>query len=122
MDTELPSKIKATIYHKGPDGSIGKTEGYVTETSTHGVTIIPARGRRERMLMSYYTPFWMVVEGWGHPTPGNGQRVVSSGPGVTVTQGAYRSQDPRWVEDFFAGAGQGLQPLAIYRDGVLTTK
>lgn len=107
--------VKSTIYHKSPDGSIGKIEGFVTEVTRSGVTFIPARGRRERTIMSYYTPFWMVVAGWGHPTPDRGEKVVSSDSGVTVTQGMYRSQDPRWVEDFLASTGKGLKALAIYR-------
>lgn len=117
IDEAADRRVKATVYHKTAVGSIGKIECFVTEVSRSGVTFIPARGRRERTIMSYYDPFWMVVAGWGHPTPEAGMRVVHSAPGVEVSQGAYRSQDPRWVEDFLASAGKGLKALASYRSG-----
>lgn len=110
-------QLKATIYHKTASGSIGKTEGFVTDVNKHGVTYIPARARKERMIMSYYDPFWMVVAGWGHPTPPDPYKVVSKTPEVEVRQGLYRSTDPRWVADFMADIGEKLKPLAVFDSG-----
>lgn len=109
---------KVTIYHKGPVG-IGKIEAArVTEISEHGVTFVLRRGRRPHMLMSYYTSFWMVVAGWGHPEPDSAMVPLPSAPGVTVSRSKYRSCDPRWVSDFMEAIGGSLTPIAVYHDGI----
>ncbi len=70
--------------------------------------------------MSYYSSFWMVVEGWGHPEPhGLFLPATQSETGCEVARGCYRSCDPSWVGDFLAGAGAELKPIAVYRDGAL---
>jgi hypothetical protein len=107
--------LKASLYHKTAVGSIGKVECFITDVNKDGVTFIPARGRSERTLMSYYDPWWMIVAGWGHPSPDGAWRDGSSNqPGLTIHQSKYRRHDDRWVSDFLEGPGKSLKPLAIY--------
>jgi hypothetical protein len=117
---------KVTIYCKAAGGNIARIEGYFIRVEDHGpnlgadVIFIKKRGRSECTVMSYYSSFWMVVDGWGHPQPDGlflpGSR---SETGCEVARGRYRSCDPSWVGDFLADAGAELKPIAMYRDGVL---
>jgi hypothetical protein len=111
---------KVTIYSKGAGGNIVKAEGYLKEASDHGVKYIPKRGKRERMVMTYYSPFIMVVSGWKRPDPDSlyDPATADTSGGVTTTRGRYRGTDPRWVEDFLMKI-PGLKPIALYRGGKL---
>lgn len=119
---------KVTIYCKAPGGCIARTEGYFVRVEEHNcpgggadVVFIKKGGRLECTVMSFYSSFWMVVDGWGHPDPDSLFLAAErSESGVETARGRYRSCDPRWIADFFAGAGRGLKPRAMFRDGVLT--
>ena len=111
-----PDLPKVTIYTGG--GSvigIRKIEGYLSTVSKHGINFIPKRGKRERMIMTYYDPFIMVVEGWGKPNPPDKMvPMESTTPGVEVSKGKYRSTDPRWITDFTEGVGKSLRPIVLF--------
>jgi|GEM_PF-2750703 len=115
---------KATIYFKGPLG-ISKTEGHLTSVDAGGaggmVNYIPKGGRRERGIMTYYSPFIMVVEGWNKPDPDTAFEEIGEGktPGVSLSKGKYMSADPRWVSDFMDAIGKRMRPLVLFEDGKL---
>lgn len=112
---------KVTIYSKAPVG-IAKAEGFLTGVNDSMVTYIPKGGRRERAVMSYYAPFWMVVKGWKQPEPSDPfGKDTSSTKGVSVQKAHYRSTDPRWVSDFLEGPGKSLKPLVVHQNGSLKT-
>jgi hypothetical protein len=107
-----------TLYTRGDTsfmslGNIMKTEcrslkievgPYAQYTNAIQVTFVPKGGRRARTMVQTHAPDVLVLEGHGHMDP-DGAFVPSgipSGPGVTVTQGRYRSNDPRWGQDFSA--------------------
>lgn len=116
---------KVTIYSKGPAGNIIRTEGLLTAIHNSAgwanVAFIPKGARREAMIMSYYSPFWMVVEGWGHPEPqGLYDPATERGSGeVTSMRGRYRSQDPRWEKDFYNSLFDKLKSkiIAVHKEG-----
>lgn len=114
--------VKATIYFTGAMGDIKSVDGTVTRVaSPGGIFFIKKGGRRENMIMTYYSPFIMAVKGWGHPKPPSAWRetVDTSTPGVTMRQGKYRSADPRWESDFMGAVGDRLKPIVLFRDGTL---
>lgn len=123
---------KVTIYYKGPGGNILQQEGHFVRVEDRGpgrgadVVFRPRRGRRERVIESYYHSFWMVVEGWEQPTPDSlfvdpvtpvEPNVATSG--VIVRTGRYRSTDPRWVSDFCEGVGKRLTVRAVFHNRTL---
>jgi hypothetical protein len=116
---------KVTIYHVAPLGGLVKTEGYLKGVSKSGVTFVPKKGRRERMIMSYYDPFWLVAKGWGHPDPKNPQRIVSKTGGVVVSKPKYGGVKGtiRHAEDFMATVGKDLKSktMAVYQGKSLKT-
>lgn len=116
---------KVTIYHKGAAGNILRTEGHLVridarETGGADVVFVKKGGRHEVAVMSYYSSFWLVVDGWGHPQPDDlflpARETVT---GCMVARGRYRSCDPAWVQDFMRSVGADLRPIAMYRDGAL---
>jgi hypothetical protein len=119
-----PSAIgqRVTVYFSGPMGAIGSKEGTLSAVDAHGVDFIPKGGRRAHRIMAYYSPFIMVVNGWGKAKPGSGMvPVASSTPGVTVSRGLYRSHDPRWVSDFMRDVGNKYAPIALFDHGQLVS-
>jgi len=62
---DAPERV--TIYYTGAMGNIAKMEGALTDMSYNGVAgtvdYIPKGGRRERTIMTYYSPFILVVKG-----------------------------------------------------------
>jgi hypothetical protein len=119
------AKDKVTIYCKGVAGNIVRLEGHLVRIVDHGtngadVVYQKPRGRADYVVSSYYSSFWAVVDGWGHPAPDSlFLAAKETAPGVTVEHARYRSCDPSWVADFFAGAGVNLQLRAMFRDRVL---
>lgn len=121
MPSAKPTGPKVTIYFKGVLG-ISKKEGIVQYANKHRVQYM-AKGARTRasVIDSYYSPFFLVVAGWGHPDADTAwQPPEQSAPGVTVQKSKYTSTDPRWVDDFLAGSGRGLKPLAMLKNGTFT--
>jgi len=119
-----PSAIgqRVTVYFSGPMGAIGSKEGTLSAVDAHGVDFIPKGGRREHRIVTYYSPFIMVVSGWGKAKPGSGMvPVASSTPGVTVSRSLYRSHDPRWVSDFMRDVGNKYAPIAMFDHGQLVS-
>jgi hypothetical protein len=116
---------KVTLYYKGLAGNIVREEGHLVRIKDHGtngadIVYRKRRGRADYVVSSYYSSFWAIVDGWGHPAPdGLFRAAEETAPGVTVAHGRYRSCDPSWVEDFFTGAGADLKVRAMFRDGVL---
>lgn len=110
---------KVTIYFKAPMG-IGKVEGRLTEVNDPGgVSYIGKGGSREKMIMTYYSPFILVVEGWNKPDPDSiwDPATRQEGGGVVTQRGRYRSTDPRWESDFLAGPGKSLKQIVLFKDG-----
>jgi hypothetical protein len=120
-DAGAPKRV--TIYTNSPMGSIAKFEGVLTGFDHNGVggvvNYIPKGARKERGLMTYYHHFIMVVEGWGKPEPEGGFLPSQPGstPGVSVSRGRYRSNDPRWISDFMDGPGKALHPIILIEEG-----
>ena len=117
-------RTPVTIYMTGPMGAIAKVEGFLTGVTAEvggTVSYVPKRGRREKMIMTYYSSFIMVVQGWNKPEPDGGFLPAEPGstPGVSVSRGRYRGHDPRWVTDFLEGPGKGLIPIVLFQDGRL---
>jgi len=130
---------KVTIYHKGRGGNILRSEGTLASIwempSGSNVGYIPRGSKKEDMVMSYYSPFWMVVEGWGHPKPeglydpGEGQTEVGVAPhwgpfsigSVSTGRSRRMSTDPAWVTNFYNGLFEKLRAkiIAVYKDGRL---
>ena len=115
--------VKATIYMSSAYGAITKVEGTATAVNysdAGGLQLyyVPKGGKRERLIMSYYTPFIFVVKGWGHPTPGDGftAPVAGATPGVTTRRSRYMSHDDRWVSDFMTEIGHRFKPILVYKD------
>jgi hypothetical protein len=119
------TKGKVTIYCKGVAGNIVRLEGHlvrIVDNGTNGADVVyrKPRGRADYVVASYYSSFWLIVDGWGHPAPDSlFMPAKETAPGVTVAHARYRSCDPSWVADFFARAGVNLRVLAMFRDGVL---
>ena len=114
---------KVTIYSRQSTiPGISKIEAVLTGvTNPGGIYYVPKRGRRERMMMTYYAPFILVVPGWGHPDPGSAWEDAQPGssPGVTVQKSKYRSTDPRYITDFMESVGKRLKPIVLFEDGKL---
>jgi len=113
---------KVTIYFSSPMGAIDKVEGYLSSVSEHTVDFVPKRGRNEATIMSYYTPFWMVVKGWNLPAiKTTAWRDVRQEKGVMSATSKYTAYDPRWISDFMTAGGKKLKPMAIYHNRKLRT-
>ena len=116
---------KVTIYAKGAAGNIGRHEVHFVRVVDHGtngadVVFRKRRGRAEYVVSSFYSSFWAVVDGWGHPKPDSlYARTEETAAGVTVSYGRYRSCDPSWIADFLSGAGATLKFRAMFHNGVL---
>jgi hypothetical protein len=124
---------KVTIYSQGAFGAIDKVEGYLAGVRGHGkgsapgamVDYVGKRGRKVRTVWSMYSPFIMVVEGWGHPDPESlYDPATATGGEVTTMRGRRRGTDPGWVDSFLAGPGKKLKSkiVAIFKDGKLSIK
>ena len=111
---------KVTIYHKGRAGAVIKVEGFLDSVNVPGgVTYIPKRGRRSQMIMTYTSPFIMVVSGWNKPEPPDAMETLSDDGKVTVEKGLFRSNDPRWIELFMDKVGKRLRPIVLIEGGRL---
>ena len=111
-----------TIYMKGPLGSIVKEEAKSIEMvqDSYGVEFVAVRGRRTRVVMSYYSPFILVCEGRNLPDPASAWQGQQTGEnGVTTQQGRMRSQDPRWVSEFEAMLPSSVKQLVLFKNGKL---
>lgn len=111
---------KVTIYHKGRAGGVVRVEGFLQEVNVPGgVTYIPKRGRRAQMIMTYTSPFIMVVEGWNKPEPPDSMETLKDDGKVIVQRGMFRSNDPRWIELFMDKVGKRLRPIVLIEGGRL---
>lgn len=111
-----------TIYSKGPLGSIVKEEAKSIEMvqANYGVEFVAIRGRRTRVIMSYYSPFILVCEGRNLPDPASAWQDQQTGDnGVTTQQSRMRSQDPRWISEFEAMLPSSVKQLVLFKDGKL---
>jgi hypothetical protein len=116
------SPRKVTIYHNGGAIGIGKTEAKLIavtggDMSGPGGHVFYSKkgGRNIQVLMPYYSPFWVIVDGWGQPNPDD-PYVPLGGDGVSVSKSKYMSADPRWETDFLDGIGKKLKVLAQLRN------
>lgn len=121
-----PTKVSAatkdgfTIYCKGVIG-IDKVEAKaITSVTPHAIEFTPIRGKRTRIIMTYYSPFILVLPGRGYPEPDAkfGPEEESKTAGVTTSKGRYRGSDPRWVTDMMAKLGN-VKPLVKFEEGKL---
>lgn len=94
--------MKVTVYFKGLGCRVAKMEGRLVEVDEEKGTVdfVRKRCRNVTSLWTYYNPWILVVEGWGHPDPESGMEKVSESDGVSVSRSRYRSCDPRIVGDF----------------------
>jgi hypothetical protein len=117
-----PAKKGYTIYFTSLYG-IGKVEAkeIVEVTEMGGVEYLPLRGRRNRVIMPYYSPFILVLNGLNLPEPGDPFLPPEEGAtaGVTTQRGKYRSTDPRWVSDLLETLPSNLKPVVKFEDGKL---
>ncbi len=121
----VSTEDKVTIYSKGVAGAIVRCEVHFVRIVDHGangadVVFRKRRGRAEYVISSFYSSFWTVVDGWGHPVPDSLFTTrVQTASGVEVARGRYRSCDPAWVSDFLGGAGADLPFRAMFSGNVL---
>lgn len=121
MRCAADAEIKVTIYSlsSGMPG-LGQREGKLVAVSKSGVYYIPKGARKEQMIMTYYSPFIMVVEGWNKPTPGSPWELVSDDGNAQVSKGKYPgSKSQGYADDFLQGAGKNLKPVVMYEKGRL---
>lgn len=112
---EFKPTRKVTVYRKSElMGNIVKREmklvehglmEYAQYKSAPFVCGVIKRKRSASRFVETFRPYMIIVEGWGNIEP-NGLyskgKVLSSGEGVTVTQGQYSSFDDGWGNDFDA--------------------
>jgi hypothetical protein len=115
---------KVTLYYQGAVGNIVAKEGRYTRHGTGGVHYVPKGGRKERLIMPYYSPFIMVVRGWGHPEPQSlyDPSTRREEGDVTTVRGRYRGRDPRWVSDWLTGPAAELPVLVLYQGGKIVSE
>jgi len=111
---------KVTYYFQGDFGmSINKVEGKLVDIELRkwaqyryspSIKMIPKRKRLVREYRQTYKPFFLVLEGHGHPDLDDGYvPVKSSVPGVQVKKSKYSSFDPRWKEEGTSVLDQYIQ-------------
>ena len=119
---------RVTVYCKGAAGAISRIESTLVRIENRDaggadVVFVKRGARRESIVMSFYSSFWLVARGWNLPDAAPLFHPAEPGitDGVTVARGRYRSCDPSWVAEFFAGPGADLTGVvAMYRDGACT--
>ena len=101
------------LKHQGVLG-VKKTEGYITRVLPQSLYFIPKGGRKERAMMTYYSSFIMVVEGWRKPTPKSGIETMSA----PNSRGKSLPNVPHGenVVDFLKGVGKNLRPIVLYQN------
>lgn len=112
---------KVTIYSRSMLGYV-KTEGFLGCADPGGNTLrfTPKGKRKERVLMSYYSPSWYVFKGWGHPEPPEsmGPEEVVGDPeqGLTVQKGRHSAMSQEWDTEFAEFAKKLGKPWATRLD------
>lgn len=131
MIIEQAKGQKVTYYFQGDFGmSISKVEGKLVDIEVRpwaqyryspSIKMIPKRKRLVREYRQTYKPFFIVLEGHGHPDLDDGYQVVDSDPGFVVKKSKYTSFDPRWKEEGSSALDQYIQDsgskiIADYRE------
>ena len=132
MIIEQAKGQKVTYYFQGDFGmSITEVEGKLVDIETRSwaqyryspsIKMIPKRKRLVREYRQTYKPFFLVVEGHGHPDMDKGWiDVQSSVPGIKVQKSRYTAFDPRWKEEGTSALDQyiqesGAKVIADYRE------
>lgn len=111
--TVVDAERKCTVYTSGMFG-IRKTEvrqvkvelgPYAQYSEAVHVTYLEKGKRKARAMVEGYRPYFLVLEGWGHPDPA-GMWEESSSAELKVSR--YSACDPRWQDDFDAKIGSYL--------------
>jgi len=126
------NRLKVTIYSRSEMmGNIIKIEAHLV---AHGrkryaqhhnapfMTFIPKRKRIGRTLHKGYDPYFIIIEGWGHPEPGSMWLPTDHSGSLPVKRGKHSGCSPNWVKDFEADLGAYLASdkvtvIADYRNG-----
>jgi len=132
MIIDQAKEKKVTYYFQGEFGmGIRKVEGRLVDIEVRkwaqyscspSIKMIPKRKRLIREYRQTYKPFFLVLDGYGHPDLDDGYiKLESSVPGVTVKKSKYTSFDPRWKEEAGSTLDQYLQEsgskiIADYRE------
>ena len=102
---------KATIYRKSDFIGIVKSEvknlkilrgPYAQYADAIFLEFVPAGKRKAVRIVGSYAPYFLILNGHGHPEPGSAMELVSSDAFVTVQKSKYLSFDPRYTSDFDA--------------------
>jgi hypothetical protein len=123
----MPSKApvkgpKVTIYFKSVGGAIGRIEGYLSHIMDHkvgaNVAYVKKGARKESLITSYYSSFWLVAKGWGNPDAESmwdpATRVDKGG--VVTSKGRHSATSSKWAETFMRTVAKKLDVWAFYRD------
>lgn len=110
---------KVTYYFQGDFGmSVSKVEGKLVDIEVRkwaqyrcspSIKIIPKRKRLVREYRQTYKPFFLVLEGHGHPDLDDGYRVVRETADIKVSASKYTAFDPRWEEEGTSALDQYIQ-------------
>ena len=114
---------KVTVYYRG-DFGINQIEGYLIEAGFQKfaqydkkpfIEILRKRRRAADRMNFGFGCYCVVVDGWGHPKPNNFKKPEVKN-GLVVSEGKYRSCDPRFNSDFDVTLDQsGLTVLYDFR-------
>lgn len=102
---------KVTIYCNNALAGLNKVEGRLVDIHyyEHGyhagevcyVDYIPKGGRRSRRILTFYSPFIMVVKGWKRPDPASAFGPAEDhGNGVSVSRARYMGTSRGYEREF----------------------
>ena len=108
-----------TIYFNGTYG-IAKAEAKsIEEVTSSSIDFVAKGGRRVKTIMTYYSPFILVVEGLNLPDPADPFAPAETGAnGVTTQRGRMNGTDPRWVSELLESL-PNLKEVVKFTDGKL---
>lgn len=110
---------KVTIYRAGEFlGNIIKTEArlvdhgrrkYAQYNNAPFVRFIPKRKRKECGFVKGFKPYFIILEGWGHPDPDGAWGEIDNSGALPMQQAKYSAFDEGWVRDFEQKLGEYLK-------------
>jgi hypothetical protein len=113
---------KVTIYFSSVGGAIGRIEGYLKHIMDHkvgaNVAYVKKGARKESMVTSYYSPFWLIAKGWGNPEAESmwDPATRQDKGGVVTTKSRHSATSSKWAEAFMRTVARKLDVWAFFRD------